>query len=832
MSLSLRRLQAHLRTVESNSHLRRTTSSSSVVTSAEETNDLNRLEALSHELSELAEWEKNGVVTAAERKEQATRLVAAKIPTPTAHGPVALAVLTALNQWQDKGHLDEAETIARRAEVLRGAAAGSQRNLNSFAASQNTAQLPASLSTTAPISTPSPPSSGSLTRSVLEASCRIARRVSREAVGATGAGSPSSASPSAASPRSNSKRCWPKAEVAASALEACAAADAIDAELDDEDAERDTPSPPAPGSNRSEASKVSFALPPSRESAPGSSTSGNTSPTSTHRGSCSPERSCGPSASASKPTRRQRFSNEGYAVKGPRRPRMSREDKQSQSAEELSLQGADLTDLDLLLNQLRKGRVSERKRTKSTSTLLNANELSERLSAASKDDKRSLLPWSCLSRIPVFDPDNRLLTMWQLIVFTFVVVSAIVVPLMVAFESEMPVGTRRSLAIMDLVFDLTFIADILISMNIAYRKDGFLVTVRKLILMNYLRTWFALDFISSFPLSWFTEQSVLSAPDDTSSESGGEISRINKLLRLMKLGKLLRILKLFKIFDRIADNARFNPATFRLLTLAISLFFMSHLFGCLWYMILSWGEERAEGTLYDYALRRNATLSDEGHVMREEWRSLLPGSLLPPDGEPRYPLDALIDADQMGHTGVALKWLLCFTWAMGLFTGLMPVDLQPWRPEEMAFTIIALVFAMAFNAMIISACSSAMASMDYIARHHKAKLDRVRDYMRFNSVPSELSHTIMEYYKYICLNSQTQDDLKDFVDLPQQLHFKLAIALHRELISNCNLFREFDNNSILRILSFLRPLTLPPETVVLRQGHAHSAMYFVSRGMC
>ena len=138
---------------------------------------------------------------------------------------------------------------------------------------------------------------------------------------------------------------------------------------------------------------------------------------------------------------------------------------------------------------------------------------------------------------------------------------------------------------------------------------------------------------------------------------------------------------------------------------------------------------------------------------------------------------------------------------------------------------------MAFNAMIISACSSAMAAMDYIARHHKAKLDRVKDYMRFNGVPSELKATIMDYYKYICLNAQTQDDLKDFVDLPQQLHFKLAIALHRELITRCPLFVEFDNYSILRILSFLRPLTLPPETVVLRQGQEHAAMYFVSRGM-
>lgn len=47
----------------------------------------------------------------------------------------------------------------------------------------------------------------------------------------------------------------------------------------------------------------------------------------------------------------------------------------------------------------------------------------------------------------------------------------------------------------------------------------------------------------------------------------------------------------------------------------------------------------------------------------------------------------------------------------------------------------------------------------------------------------------------------------------------------------CPLFIEFDNDSILRILTFLRPFTLPPETVVLRQDHEHMAMYFISRGM-
>ena len=38
----------------------------------------------------------------------------------------------------------------------------------------------------------------------------------------------------------------------------------------------------------------------------------------------------------------------------------------------------------------------------------------------------------------------------------------------------------------------------------------------------------------------------------------------SQLLRLVKLGKLLRILKLFKIFDALANEMRFNPASFRL----------------------------------------------------------------------------------------------------------------------------------------------------------------------------------------------------------------------------------------------------------------------------
>ena len=172
--------------------------------------------------------------------------------------------------------------------------------------------------------------------------------------------------------------------------------------------------------------------------------------------------------------------------------------------------------------------------------------------------------------------ESRWLTLWQLMIFTFVLTSAIVVPLMVAFEAEMRLSARASLRVMDHFFDVAFIIDMLISCNVSYREDGFIVRVRKLILLRYLKGWLALDLISSIPLSWIIEDGEDSTiANSADSQSAFEVAKINKLLRLVKLGKLLRILKLFKIFDRLANEMSFNPATFRLVGLAFGIFYIA-----------------------------------------------------------------------------------------------------------------------------------------------------------------------------------------------------------------------------------------------------------------
>ena len=189
---------------------------------------------------------------------------------------------------------------------------------------------------------------------------------------------------------------------------------------------------------------------------------------------------------------------------------------------------ADLTELDLMLNLMRKESSSNgRAATKSRSrfNLLATDELVNQKGAARSGggggggalwrSAAACAPCAApplISRlhgaIPVFHPEGRGLTMWHVTICSFVITSAVVVPLMVAFESEMPQSTRASLARMDICFDVAFLLDIIISANIAYRRDGFLVTSRRLIWRHYLRSWFALDFVSSFPLSWIVRDDV------------------------------------------------------------------------------------------------------------------------------------------------------------------------------------------------------------------------------------------------------------------------------------------------------------------------------------
>lgn len=80
-----------------------------------------------------------------------------------------------------------------------------------------------------------------------------------------------------------------------------------------------------------------------------------------------------------------------------------------------------------------------------------------------------------------------------------IIYEAISIPYRVAFNIP-TVGLAFEI---DLIIDLFFLTDVVLNFNIAYYKRGTLVNRRRRIVRKYLKTWFVLDMIASFPYTWF-----------------------------------------------------------------------------------------------------------------------------------------------------------------------------------------------------------------------------------------------------------------------------------------------------------------------------------------
>jgi hypothetical protein len=91
--------------------------------------------------------------------------------------------------------------------------------------------------------------------------------------------------------------------------------------------------------------------------------------------------------------------------------------------------------------------------------------------------------------------------------------------------------------------DVVFIIDIIITFNSGYYSKGIIVMNRKKVIMGYLKSWFILDMIASFPYSYTVELMLTDNPN-SSVES---ITIAPRLLRMLKIIKFLRILRLLRV---------------------------------------------------------------------------------------------------------------------------------------------------------------------------------------------------------------------------------------------------------------------------------------------
>ena len=149
------------------------------------------------------------------------------------------------------------------------------------------------------------------------------------------------------------------------------------------------------------------------------------------------------------------------------------------------------------------------------------------------------------------------------------------------------------------LIDIFFIVDIVLNCLTAYHDpDGSLVTDRRAMALQYLKSWFFIDVVSSIPVDLILEWSQIGSDGGASNLGAAKILKTSKIVKTIRLAKMARMAKLAPLMERFEDTFDINRQTVKILKLFILLIVISHFNACGWYFIGTLEEDPNSSWLY------------------------------------------------------------------------------------------------------------------------------------------------------------------------------------------------------------------------------------------
>jgi len=422
---------------------------------------------------------------------------------------------------------------------------------------------------------------------------------------------------------------------------------------------------------------------------------------------------------------------------------------------------------------------------------------------------------------PVLHPDGKFRSGWNVMLAFLIMYCGIQVPLEISFDTDMSramcgIGEDALLRSecphfltwfwCNFVIDILFLIDIFVNFRTGFVHEGHFVDDEWLAATKYFKREFAVDFVGSFPLNlvWMVidpsniyGDELLVAEDAQGQGDVGRLNRVLRMVRMAKLFKLFRMAKLAKYLSGIEDYL--NPAVVIIAKLVGMMFMVSHIFGCLWWLISS--------------LEREDDLADslgspwygpENQWMAQMW---------------------LVESPRFSE-----KYSHSFLWGAGMVTAMVPFDIMPVTVLENWVTVVAMFIGLVLNAIVISSLTTALSTMYAKKQLTGSKLDTIRNYLVLKAVPNDLRSRVLEFYDYYYSSQKSLADSINYSTMPANLATQLALSINRKLAAKCTFFREVSNASIVTLIAELVPDIFVPKQLIVFEGHPLSNVYFINRG--
>ena len=340
-------------------------------------------------------------------------------------------------------------------------------------------------------------------------------------------------------------------------------------------------------------------------------------------------------------------------------------------------------------------------------------------------------------------------------------------------------------------------------------RDAKLIFHRPIIMKKYLRSWFIIDFLSTFPLDLVTQGNNMKG------------FRMFRVLRLVRLLKLARVFKLQGLKEKLHLD-ELNPAIFRLLTLLLQVGFTAHLVACFWFYThtAKYGEE--EG-------------GDEGQVALQEACDIQSTGAGDMDEEPpTWPLSFYFSPDRNSTLACGKfseQYLASFYWTIATMLAVGYGDLHATNETEQLYSIFAqLVGAIAFGA-VIGTVTLLVESSDPHGRVRKEKMDELTQYLVERNLPAPMRKVTREAQAFYFARRSVFAEADILANLPSSMYADVVLALYKDCAQRVAFLRREDRSFVAAVLGNLKPFAVAAAgDVISEQFDIAEEVMFIEHG--
>jgi CRP-like cAMP-binding protein len=335
---------------------------------------------------------------------------------------------------------------------------------------------------------------------------------------------------------------------------------------------------------------------------------------------------------------------------------------------------------------------------------------------------------------------------------------------------------------------------------------------------RYLRSWFLIDLVSCFPITYI--ELAVAAAANSENDGAGQNLKVLKVVRLLRLAKLLRLARVKRLIERLEEEYEGVAQVVGMSKIIAIILFIAHFIACLWYFVGSMGGSMTFGLDPNNPAQTEVV---QGWVYQNGWRDDEAGGL-----------ESDFCSSEAGYKSCRVDYQTRY-WDALYFsvTTLTTVgfgDRTPTTNSEKVYSIVAELAGCVIFGIIAGSLGrlATSTSISEVEKHHQKK--QLEEFMKIKRVPSKVKHEVIEQMDHWFAKKSMFDENQLLAFLPPKHRKQLLLVIYKPYLTTCPLLAGMDDIVLTKLCVVMRPYLALKQDEIMTEDDVGEEMYMVVRG--